>query len=144
LSERSTLGVALIAISIVTSAQVLSAQPHPKVCDAGTFLNCHEVDGAIPPKLLHSEDAQYPGEARRFHIEGTSVVELIVDENGRPQNVRTVSSISERLPATQREAGLKLDENAVKAVKKFRFKPALLNGLAVPSEITIRQNYHLY
>jgi protein TonB len=114
------------------------------MCDSGTFLNCHEVDGAIPPKLLHSEDPEYNSEARRLHIEGTSVVELIVDENGRPQNVRTVSSITEKLPATQREAGLKLDENAVKAVKRFRFKPATLNGRASPSEVTIRQNYHLY
>jgi TonB family protein len=144
LLERSKLGIAPIAIAIITSAQVLSAQHHPRVCDSGTFLNCHEVDGAIPPKLLHSEDAQYPGDARRLHIEGTSVVELIVDENGRPQNVRTVSSITEKLPATQRQAGLELDENAVKATKKFRFKPATLNGSPVPSEITIRQNYHLY
>ena len=128
---------------MIASFQLASATPI-RICDSKTFENCHEVEGTgtVPPKLRHQVDVKYPNEARRQHIEGTSMVKLVVDENGMPQNVRVASSATERLPVTQRQVGLEMDENAVKAVKKFRFKPATLNGQAVPSEITVTEKYH--
>jgi TonB family protein len=113
------------------------------ICDPGTYQNCHEVEGVVPPKLRHAEDSEYPSEARRLRIEGISVVKLVVDENGRPQNVRTFKSITEKLPDSEHQVGLKMDECAVKAVQKFRFKPATRNGHAVAVEIVVMQNYHL-
>jgi hypothetical protein len=48
------------------------------------------------------------------------------------------------LPSYQRDAAQTLDENAVKAVKKYRFRAATLNGNPVPAQITIEQKYHIY
>jgi TonB family protein len=120
------------------------AVPKYLMCDAGTFLNCHKVAGVTPPKLIHSVDTKYPSEARHLRLEGMSVVKLIVDEKGQPQNVTIIRSFADKLPAEQREVGLKFDENAIKAVKKFRFEPSTLNGKPVPTEITVEENYHLY
>jgi TonB family protein len=120
------------------------AVPKYLMCDAGTFLNCHKVAGVTPPKLIHSVDTKYPSKARHLRLEGMSVVKLIVDEKGQPQNVTNVRSFADKLPAEQRELGLKFDENAIKAVKKFRFGPSTLNGKPVPTEITVEENYHLY
>lgn len=114
------------------------------ICDSGSFANCHKVKGVVPPRLIHSEDAKFPPVARRLHIQGVSVMQLIVDEQGRPQNVTTVKSIGTMLPHYQWDAAQKLDENAVKAVRKFRFRPAMLNDKPVPSQITVEQRYHVY
>jgi periplasmic protein TonB len=142
--SRSTIA-SIAVVFMIASFQLASATPI-RICDSKTFENCHEVEGTgiVPPKLRHQVDTKYPNEARRQRIEGFSVVKLVVDENGMPQSVRVTSSITERLPATQHQAGLEMDENAVKAVKKFRFKSATLNGQAVPSEITVTENYHAY
>ena len=37
-----------------------------------------------------------------------------------------------------------MDESELKAVKEFRFKPAMLNGQAVPVEVDVMQNFHVY
>jgi protein TonB len=50
-------------------------------------------------------------------MNATVTVSLIVDQRGMPQNVHVTRGV-----------GMGLDENAVKAVKKYRFKPAMENG----------------
>jgi TonB family protein len=117
---------------------------HIKVCDSETFLNCHEVEGVDPPKLRHSEEPKWPSEARRQHIGGVAVVRLIVDEKGMPRNVRIVRSTAVGLTSAQLDVGVEMDESAVNAVKKFRFNPAMLKGQAVPVEVTVMQNFHVY
>jgi TonB family protein len=113
------------------------------VCDPRTFLNCHKEPGVTPPKLLHSVTAEYASEARRLHLEGMSVVKLIIDEKGRPQNVSIIRSFADKLPVGQQRAGRQMDQEAIEAVKRYRFHPATLNGQPVPTEVTIEVNFHL-
>jgi len=37
-----------------------------------------------------------------------------------------------------------LDEKAVEAVKQYKFKPATLQGKAVPVEVNIEVNFRIY
>jgi protein TonB len=37
-----------------------------------------------------------------------------------------------------------LDEKAIEAVKQYRFKPAMLNGKAVPVEVNVEVNFRIY
>ena len=68
---------------------------------------------ANPPVLVRRISPEYPEEARRKEIEGLVVVEAILDREGRVEpNVQVVRSI----PI--------LDEEAVAAVRKWRFRPA--------------------
>ena len=113
------------------------------VCDPITFLNCHKEPGVAPPKLIHAVNAEYADDARRLHLEGMSVVKLIIDEKGRPQNVTVIRSFADKLPTQQQYAGLQMDRKAVDAVKKYRFQPATLNGRAVPTEVTVEVKFHL-
>ena len=55
-----------------------------------------------------------------------------VDPSGRATNIRVVRSL-----------GLGLDEKAVEAVKKWKFKPGMRNGQPVTVVATIEVNFRL-
>jgi len=94
----------------------------------------HVGGGVTPPVLIHQVDPQYTYEAQQAKFQGTCMVSIIVDVNGMPQNARVVVPL-----------GMGLDEEALKAVKKFRFKPAMKDGkTAVPVMITVQVNFRLY
>lgn len=104
----------------------------PMVVD-GLGLVYRVGNGVSPPTLIKSPDPEYSKEARKAKHEGTSVLWLIVDATGRPQNVRI-----------KRPTGYGLDEKAVKAVRKWKFKPALKNDLPVAVQINVEVNFQLY
>ena len=112
------------------------------VCDPPKYQNCHRVDGATPARVIHSETPVYPLAARRARLEGVSVVSLIVDDKGTPQNVSTVRSIAEGVSAEQRDAAMQMDRSALACVRKFRFTPAMLNGRPVAIRIKLDMNFH--
>jgi len=90
--------------------------------------------GMTPPRLLFQAPAKYTDEARSARFEGICVVQLIVDANGKPQNIKIVRSV-----------GMGLDENAVEAVRQYRFTPAMkADGTPVPVLIHVEVNFKLY
>jgi TonB family protein len=57
-----------------------------------------------------------------------------VDAQGNPQSLHVVRTL-----------GMGLDEKAMEAVRKYRFKPALKDGKTpVASMITVEVDFHLY
>lgn len=79
------------------------------------------VSGASQPVAIFRPDPEYSDEARKARLQGTVELELVVDENGRPRDIRIVKSL-----------GLGLDEEARKAAAKWRFKPGMKDGKPVP------------
>jgi protein TonB len=68
---------------------------------------------ATPPSLVRRVEPKYPAEARRQEIAGLVVVEAILDRQGRVEpGVRVLRSIPT------------LDEEALAAVRQWRFRPA--------------------
>jgi TonB family protein len=92
-------------------------------------------DGVTAPKAIFQPEAEFSDEARRAKYEGTVVVTLIVDANGNPQNVHV-----------SRTLGMGLDEKAVEAVQKYKFKPALdqTTGKGVPVMVSVEVRFRLY
>jgi periplasmic protein TonB len=72
-------------------------------------------------------------QARRLKFGGIAVVSLVVDGQGLPESIRVV-----------RKLGHGLDEQAIAAVRQYRFKPSMLHGQPVPVEVTIEVNFHIY
>jgi len=100
--------------------------------------NAPHIDRAggwvIAPKPLTSPEANYTKEARKAGITGICVVSLIVDAQGMPQNPRIIKSL---YPG--------LDQSAIDAILRYRFKPAMKNGVEpVPVQITVEVNFQLY
>ena len=58
---------------------------------------------------------------------------MIVGIDGRPRNIRVLSSL-----------GMGLDEKAIEAVKTWRFEPAMRDGHPVNVEIAVEVDFHLY
>jgi TonB family protein len=90
-----------------------------------------ELDPSMqPPRRVAGEPAAYPKDARRLHLQGTVEVEMIVDENGVPHDVRIL-----------RGASALLDEAVVEAVYKFRYEPAVKDGVKVKARHTYSQKF---
>jgi protein TonB len=90
--------------------------------------------GISAPVPVVWPEAEFSDEARRAKYQGVCLVSLIVDAQGNPQNPRVV-----------RPLGMGLDEKALEAVRKYKFKPALKDGRTpVPVMITIEVNFRLY
>ena len=93
----------------------------------------HVGGGVKAPVVLYSVDPEYSEEARKAKFAGNVMVDLIVDEQGRPTHVRVV-----------RGAGLGLDERAVEAVRQYRFKPATKDGRPVKVDMDIEVNFQIF
>jgi protein TonB len=74
-----------------------------------------------PKNTSYNTRPDYPDDARHLKAEGSVVLIVDVDEQGRVSNVR----VAEKSPLQS------FDDAAVKAVSKWRFKPATNGGQAV-------------
>ena len=93
------------------------------------------IGGAVSaPIPLFEPEAEFSDEARRAKYQGLCIVRIHVDAQGNPQNPRVVRTL-----------GMGLDEKAIEAVMKYKFKPAKENGKPVPVwPVDIEVNFHLY
>ncbi len=95
----------------------------------------YRVGGSVSaPVALNQVEAEFSDEARRAKYQGVCLISLIVDAQGNPQNPRVVRAL-----------GMGLDEKALEAVRKYKFKPAMKDGKTpVPVPITVEVNFRLY
>ncbi len=90
--------------------------------------------GVSAPVPIFQPEAEFSDEARRAKYQGVCLISVIVDAQGNPQNPRVI-----------RPLGMGLDEKALEAVRKYKFKPAMKDGKTpVPVMITIEVNFRLY
>ena len=68
--------------------------------------------GVTAPSLLYKIEPEYSEEARNAKYQGTVMLYVEVYPDGKAHNMRVLHSL-----------GLGLDEKAMEAVKKWRFKP---------------------
>ena len=72
-----------------------------------------------PPQRVGYKAPQYPPVAQSARIEGTVILEAIIDAEGVVQNVKVVKSVP------------LLDRAAIEAVQQWRYTPTRLNGVAI-------------
>ncbi len=89
--------------------------------------------GVTAPVVIYKVDPEYSPEAHKAKFQGVVTVGLIVDKYGVPQNVHVTRGI-----------GMGLDENAVAAVKQYRFKPAMENGKPVSVFLNMEVNFKIF
>lgn len=88
--------------------------------------------GVSAPVPVYRPEPEYSEEARKAKWQGAVLLQLVVDENGVPQDIKVIRSL-----------GLGLDQKAIEAVQKWRFKPGQKDGKAVPVSANIEVNFRL-
>jgi TonB family protein len=88
--------------------------------------------GVSAPTVLFRVDPEYSEEARKAKYSGTVMLSVIVDSEGHARDIHVVKSL-----------GMGLDEKAMEAVAKWKFKPGTRNGLAVNVRAQIEVNFRL-
>jgi len=84
------------------------------------------------PTLLSRVDPEYSEEARKAKYSGTVVLRVGIDADGRLVDIRVVKSL-----------GMGLDEKAVQAVQKWRFRPGMKGGEPVATQAEVELNFRL-
>ena len=85
-----------------------------------------------PAALLWKVEPEYSDEARRARLQGAVVLYLEVDEQGKARNVKVRQSL-----------GLGLDEKAIEAVLRWKFRPGRMGGKPVTTSALVEVNFRL-
>jgi len=84
------------------------------------------------PQVIYKVEPEYSEEARKVKYQGSVLLGIDVDVNGQAINIHVI-----------RAAGLGLDERAIEAVHKWRFRPALSGDSPVVAPATVEVSFHL-
>lgn len=101
---------------------------------AGTGGGVYSVGGNVSaPIPIYKPEPPYSEQARKAKYQGTVVLWIVVDAKGNVIGEQVVKPL-----------GMGLDENALKTVKTWKFKPALRNGNAVPVRVMVEVSFRLF
>jgi periplasmic protein TonB len=89
--------------------------------------------GVTVPQVIFNPEPSFSDEARKAKAQGIVLLLVVVGKDGHPYNIRVGQSL-----------GLGLDEKAIEAVNRWRFRPATLNGQPVATQIAVQVDFHLY
>jgi TonB family protein len=91
-------------------------------------------NGVTLPRIVRQVRPQYTAEAMRAKIQGTVMVECVVNTDGTVSHVRLIRSL---------DATYGLDQEAIKAAKQWVFAPGTRNGEPVPVMVSIELTFTL-
>jgi TonB family protein len=110
---------------------------HPQLPTASTpFDTCKYLvlePGIRPPKAVKIVDPSYPEEARKTKLNGSVVVAVAVNEKGSIDDVKVVRSSDRRF-----------EQNAIDAVRQWKFLPATRDGQPVAVQMNSEMTFKLY
>jgi len=87
--------------------------------------------GVMAGLLVSKVAPEYPVDAKKQHVEGTVVMTVNVDKEGKVSNIKLISGHPLLAPA------------ALDAVKLWKYRPYLLNGAPVEVETEVEVNFTL-
>jgi TonB family protein len=89
-------------------------------------------DGVSAPVPIYQPQPDYTEQAKSAQWQGTVGLSLVVDDTGKPVSIKVTKSL-----------GMGLDEKAVEAIQKWKFKPGTKDGQPVPVQANIEVNFRL-
>jgi TonB family protein len=110
---------------IADGIRLCGAQTAPPLSPKGS-------GGVSAPMPIYKPEPEYSEEARNAKFQGTVMLSVVVGVDGTAKDIRVVRSL-----------GMGLDEKAVEAVSKWKFKPATVDGRPVPYKANVEVNFRL-
>jgi TonB family protein len=108
-----------------TDASTATASPDAVASPGGAH-----PTGFVQGFLVSKTIPNYPADARKKHIQGKVVLEIIIDASGVPRDIHMVSSPDQALT-----------DSAIEAVTQWRYEPSRLNGIPVSLKSTVEVNF---
>jgi periplasmic protein TonB len=99
---------------------------------SGNSIDIQEDSNLIPPQLIERVNPRYPDIARRTRVQGTVVMTAWINEQGNVVDTDIVRSLNTLC-----------DQSAMEAVRQWKFKPAMLDGQAVPVKMHVTITFSL-
>jgi TonB family protein len=91
------------------------------------------IGGVSEPIPIYKPEPAYSEEARKAKFQGTVLLWIVVDAQGKVRNIQIAKHL-----------GMGLDEEAVKTVSTWKFKPALRQGVPVPVQVEVEVSFRLF
>jgi TonB family protein len=85
------------------------------------------------PVLIDAKEPSFNSSARALKYGGNVLVNLWVEQDGSPSHLSIVRAV-----------GLGLDESALAAIQKYRFKPAMQDSKPVLVELNVSVNFNIF
>lgn len=92
----------------------------------------HVGGDVTKPEKISAPQPQYTEIARKARVQGVVIVQAIIDKTGNVTNVKVLKGLP-----------MGLSEQAVEAIKKWKFEPATLNGKPVDVYYNLTVNFRL-
>lgn len=90
-------------------------------------------NGVSAPKALYAPAPRYAEKERKEKRQGTVVLSLVVTPEGEARDIKVTQSLTPNL-----------DENAIDAVRQWRFQPGMKDGKPVAVQINVQVSFKLY
>jgi TonB family protein len=88
--------------------------------------------GVSAPVRIFGQEPVYCEEARAAKLQGDVVLFLVVDESGSPRDIKVIRGL-----------GMGLDQKAIEAVQKWKFRPGMKDGHPVAVQAHINVSFRL-
>jgi protein TonB len=150
-SEAHMYRITIICLSVaIVSCKSTEPKPEPKFLQSISCLNAKDVEFSSASNfddVLNTDDEKvswdskpllliepkYPKDARKNKVEGYVKVSRIINEDGCNININVIESQPEGV----------FDASMLKAIKYWRYSPALVNGEPTKVKSTLRFDFKL-
>jgi len=89
--------------------------------------------GVSAPRPIFAPGPEYSEEAREAKYQGSCALWVVVGPDGQTREIKVARTL-----------GLGLDEEAIDAVKKWKFEPAMRDGKPVAVQVNVEVTFRLY
>jgi TonB family protein len=122
-------GDATLRVAPVTTITQTVTTPTGTVTATGVYRPGNDIAN---PMVLSKTEPEYSEAAQKAKWQGAVLLSIVVDETGKPINIKVV-----------RPLGLGLDEKAIEAVSQWKFQPGMKDGVPVPVQAQIEVTFRL-
>ena len=124
---------AALCVCLVLLSHGFARQEKAKTTAASQGVAVEVGPGITPPHAVFTPDPDYPESLRKHKVSGTCVLGITVDKEGLVRDVHVTRSSDKRL-----------DQNAIDAVKRWKFEPAMRDGKPVAVLTSVEVDFRLY